>query len=400
MLRNFNLSLVIFVMMVFFVISFITNIIGPLIPQFIKTYDLSLILASFLPLSFFFSYGVFSIPAGIYLERYGGKIVMCTAFLISSLGAAIIIIIPGYLSFIVSFFLIGTGMAILQVAINPLLRFAVSGEHFAFFSIIGQLAFGSASFLSPIFYKFLLANNNFLGLSLFGDEPWLWIYLLFIVSVSTLILFLFSLKIPDNKSDSEKFDFRIFSSFLKSRFSYFYFFGIFCYVGVEQGINNWSSEFLYQYHSLDPAVVGVEVISAFWGNLTIGTVINLFLIKLFDEKKLLNFYAISSSIIILLALHSYSEVSVISFKILGFSISGIWSLMISLGLNSVPKNHSIFTGILLTGIVGGALFPFIIAGLGQLFNLKVGMHIILLGFIYLSYVGFNARPLIKNKVLI
>ena len=113
-----------------------------------------------------------------------------------------------------------------------------------------------------------------------------------------LILFLFSLKIPDNKSDSEKFDFNIFSSFLKSRYSYL-FFGIFCYVGVEQGINNWSSEFLYQYHSLDPAVVGVEVISAFWGNLTIGTVINLFLIKLFDEKKLLNFYAISSSIIIL-----------------------------------------------------------------------------------------------------
>ena len=74
--------------------------------------------------------------------------------------------------------------------------------------------------------------------------------------------------------------------------------------------------------------------------------------------------------------------------------------MISLGLNSVPKNHSIFTGILLTGIVGGALFPFIIAGLGQLFNLKLGMHIILIGFIYLSYVGFKAKPLIKNKILI
>ena len=86
---------------------------------------------------------------------------------------------------------------------------------------------------------------------------------------------------------------------------------IFCYVGVEQGINNWSSEFLYQYHSLDPEVVGVEVISAFWGNLTIGTVINLFLIKLFDEKKTIKFFAISSSVIILLALHSYSSFSYI-----------------------------------------------------------------------------------------
>ena len=180
---NFNIQLIVFVMVVFFVISFITNIIGPLIPQFIKLYNLNLVLASFLPLSFFFSYGVFSIPAGIYLERYGGKIIMFFAFLISSIGAATIILYPGYLSFVISFFLIGAGMAILQVAINPLLRYAVSGENFAFFSIIGQLAFGSASFLSPIFYKFLLEEKNPFGIFLFSDEPWLWIYVLFILAI-------------------------------------------------------------------------------------------------------------------------------------------------------------------------------------------------------------------------
>ena len=396
---NFNIGLVIFVMAVFFVISFITNIIGPLIPQFIKTYDLSLVLASFLPLSFFFSYGVFSVPAGIFLERYGGKIVMLSAFIISSVGAALIILMPGYLSFIFSFFMIGTGMAILQVAINPLLRYAVSGENFAFFSIIGQLAFGSASFLSPVFYRFLLEKKNFFGLHIFNDEPWLWIYVLFILAIIALLLFLYFLKIPGNQSTSEKFDINVFSKFLNNRTSYFYFFGIFSYVGVEQGINNWSSQFLYQYHSLDPEKVGVEVISAFWGNLTIGTIISLFLVKLIDEKKLLSIYSLSSFIIAFLAIHGDSEISVLSFKLLGFSISGVWSVMISLGLNSVPKNHSVFTGILLTGIVGGAIFPFIVAGIGQLFNLKVGMHFILIGLVYLFYVSFTAKPLISNKTI-
>jgi fucose permease len=394
---NFNIQLVIFVMVVFFVISFITNIIGPLIPQFIKTYNLSLVLASFLPLSFFFSYGVFSIPAGIYLERYGGKTIMVFAFLISSVGAGLIIAFPGYMSFIISFFLIGTGMAILQVAINPLLRNVVSGENFAFFSIIGQLAFGSASFLSPIFYKFLLEENNPLGTIYFNDSPWIWIYVLFILAAIILLFFLYLLKIPKNDLDSEHFDIKIFFNFLKSRNAYFYFFGIFCYVGVEQGINNWSSEFLFQYHSLDPEVIGVEVISSFWGNLTIGTIISLFLVKIIDEKKLLNLYALSSSLLVLLAIHGDSEISVLSFKLLGFSISGVWSVMISLGLNSVPKNHSIFSGILLTGIVGGAIFPFIIAALGQVFDLKVGMHTILFGLLYLSYVGFTAKPLISNN---
>ncbi len=394
---NFNIQLVIFVMVVFFVISFITNIIGPLIPQFIKTYNLSLVLASFLPLSFFFSYGVFSIPAGIYLERYGGKTIMVFAFLISSVGAGLIIAFPGYMSFIISFFLIGTGMAILQVAINPLLRNVVSGENFAFFSIIGQLAFGSASFLSPIFYKFLLEENNPLGTIYFNDSPWIWIYVLFILAVIILLFFLYLLKIPKNDLDSEHFDIKIFFNFLKSRNAYFYFFGIFCYVGVEQGINNWSSEFLFQYHSLDPEVIGVEVISSFWGNLTIGTIISLFLVKIIDEKKLLNLYALSSSLLVLLAIHGDSGISVLSFKFLGFSISGVWSVMISLGLNSVPKNHSILSGILLTGIVGGAIFPFIIAALGQVFDLKVGMHTILFGLLYLSYVGFTAKPLISNN---
>ena len=386
-------------MAVFFVISFITNIIGPLIPQFIKTYNLSLVLASFLPLSFFLSYGVFSVPAGIFIERFGGKIVILSAFIISSAGAALIILMPGYLSFIFSFFMIGTGMAILQVAINPILRFAVSGENFAFFSIIGQLAFGSASFLSPVFYRFLLEKKNFFGLNIFNDEPWLWIYFLFILAIIALLVFLYFLKTPDNQSKLEKFDINVFSKFLNNRISYFYFFGIFSYVGVEQGINNWSSEFLYQYHSLDPEKVGVEVISAFWGNLTIGTIISLFLVKFIDEKKLLSIYALTSSIIAFLAIHGDYEISVLSFKLLGFSISGVWSVMISLALNSVPKNHSIFTGILLTGIVGGAVFPFIVAGIGQIFNLKVGMHVILIGLVYLLYVSFTAKPLISNKTI-
>ena len=399
MKANFNISLVIFVMVVFFIISFITNIIGPLIPQFIKTYNLSLVLASFLPLSFFFSYGIFSIPAGIYLERYGGKIIMAIAFLTSSIGAALIIVYPGYFSFIISFFLIGTGMAILQVAINPLLRQAVSGENFAFFSIIGQLAFGSASFLSPIFYKFLLENRNPLGITFFSNDPWIWIYVFFIGAIIFLLIFLYLLKIPSNNSKVEQFDFKTFFNFLLSKKTTFYFFGIFCYVGIEQGINNWSSEFLYQYHLLDPEVVGVEVISSFWGNLTIGTVVSLFLVRLIDEKKLLNIYSLSSALLILFAIHGNANFSVLSFKLLGFSISGVWSVMISLGLNSVSKNHSILTGILLTGIIGGAIFPFIIASIGQLFSLKIGMHTILFGLIYLSYVGFKAKPIVSNKLI-
>ena len=71
---------VLIVMMIFFVISFITNIIGPLVPDFIQSFDLSFVLASFLPLSFFIAYGLFSIPSGIILEKTGNKQMIFFAF--------------------------------------------------------------------------------------------------------------------------------------------------------------------------------------------------------------------------------------------------------------------------------------------------------------------------------
>ena len=97
-----NYIIVALVMVVFFVISFITNIIGPIIPEFIKSYDLSLVLASLLPLSFFLAYGIFSIPSGIYLEKFGGKKMMIFAFVISLIGALSISIYPNYYSILLS----------------------------------------------------------------------------------------------------------------------------------------------------------------------------------------------------------------------------------------------------------------------------------------------------------
>ena len=84
---------------------------------------------------------------------------------------------------------------------------------------------------------------------------------------------------------------------------------------------------------------------------------------------------------------------------MGFSISGIWSLIISLGLNSVTKNHGTFTGILLTGIIGGAIFPFLIAFISQISELRYGMLLIFLGLLYISYIGFYSKPIEKNSLL-
>ena len=153
-----NYFMVGLILLTFFVISFLTNIIGPLVPEIIEDFDLNLTLVALLPFAFFIAYGVMSIPAGILIERYAEKKVMILAFGIAFFGALLFSLIPSYLVAVLSLFLIGTGMAMLQVAINPLLRVSGGEEHFAFNSLIGQLFFGAASFLSPLAYSYLVLN--------------------------------------------------------------------------------------------------------------------------------------------------------------------------------------------------------------------------------------------------
>ena len=69
MLMNRNTLIVLLIFLSFSVISFLTNILGPLVPDIITSFDLSIGLAGFLPFSFFVAYGVMSVPGGLLIER-------------------------------------------------------------------------------------------------------------------------------------------------------------------------------------------------------------------------------------------------------------------------------------------------------------------------------------------
>ncbi len=188
------------IMLTFFVISFLTNIIGPLIPDIISGFSLSLTLVAILPFAFFIAYGVMSIPSGMLIEKYKEKKMMVVAFIVAFTGSLVLAVFPNYLSAVCSLFLIGCGMAMLQVVINPLLRTAGGEEHYAFYSILAQLIFGLASFISPLVYSGIVLNlkqNDQHGgfISLLANHvpsqlPWISMYWLFTIICLLMILIL------------------------------------------------------------------------------------------------------------------------------------------------------------------------------------------------------------------
>ncbi len=383
------------IMITFFVISFISNIIGPIIPDLIQSFDLNLTLVSLLPFSFFIAYGVMSIPAGILLETYQEKKVMLMAFGLATLGSLLIVLSPNYLSALLSLFLIGSGMAMLQVVINPLLRTAGGEENYANYSVLAQLIFGFASFLSPMVYQVFIAQPAVQAYPF----PWLSLYLLFIGISLLMMIVSYLSKFPavELGADEKPGAWAIHLELFKNKQVILYFIAMLCYVGTEQGIATWISQFLATYHGLNPQIDGANTIAYYWGLMTAGGILGIVLLKILDSRIVLSAFTFLAIISFIFALFGSASTSLIAFPLVGFFASVIYPIIFSLALNSVTEHHGSFAGIIVTGIVGGAIFPFIIGGIGDIWGLKTGMLLLFLSLGYIFSIGFWAKPLVNNK---
>lgn len=401
--------IILLVMLIFFVISFITNILNSIIVDVKQSFDLSLTLTGLLPFSFFIAYGVMSIPAGFLSEKYGNKTLLVASFFVMTLASFLFAINPSYITFTITLFSLGCCMAILQVVINPMLRVAGGEEHFAFNSVLAQLVFGLASFASPYLYKYLVSdvNSNSQNVASLLREfvptnlPWVALYFVFSFIALIMLLVVIFIKYPsiEKNEDERAGDKSSYLGLLKNKWTLLYFFGIFCYVGTEQGIGNWISEFLLQYHNIDAQTIGADTVSYFWAMLTVGCLLGLLLLKVMDSRKLLIGATSVTIITVIVAITGSVDTALIAFPLIGFFISVMWSIIFSLALNSVKSHHGSLSGILCTGIAGGAIVPFIVGWLGELMSLKTAMFFLIIPLLFILSIGFWANPLVNNKTI-
>jgi FHS family L-fucose permease-like MFS transporter len=405
-----NYYIVTLIMLTFFVISFITNIIGPLSPEFIKDFKLSDLLAGVLPFAFFIAYGVMSIPSSMMVQKYNEKTIMVAAFVVAFLGSLLLALQPNYLTALLSLFLIGCGMAMLQVVINPLLRTSGGEENYAFTSVLAQLIFGGASFLSPLVYEYMTTNlNNGNSSGLFPllrslvphGLLWISLYWLFAVICFFMFVIMAASKFPkvELANDEKAGPWKTHVMLFKKPVVILFFIGLFCYVGTEQGVSYWMSQFLFEYHKFDPQTTGSHAVAYFWGLMTAGGILGLFLLKVMDSRKLLVAFTILALISLTCALFGSAQMSLYAFPIVGFFMSVMYPIIFSLALSSVDEHHGSFAGILVTGIIGGAVVQVLIGGLGNLFGLRAGMLFLYVTFGYMLSIGFWAKPLITNKTI-
>ena len=408
--KNYYLLILIFV--VFFAISFLTNILGAINPNVSDSFSLNGVMTGLLPFSFFIAYALMSIPSGMIVQKFDEKKSLAFAWILALSGALLFSLFPTFPVFLCSLFLIGCGMALLQVIIYPLLRVVGGEKHFAFNSVLAQLVFGAASFLSPFVYSYLvnhLADSTLekgiliaLISHLTPDSlSWVSIYWIFsfvsFLMITTILLSPIPKVMRQEDETVGAWDTHV--QLFKQKNVILFFLGIFSYVGTEQGIANWISEFLRTYHGFKPEAEGSKTVGLFWGMMTIGCIPGMALLKVMDSKLVLRIFTVAAIVILMGTLFGNVTFALIGFPALGFCLSVTYAIIFSLALNSVSKFHGSFAGILCTGIAGGAIISLLIGQLKDLIGLQMGMMILLIPLVYILSISFWAKPIVENTTI-
>ncbi len=85
--------------------------------------------------------------------------------------------------------------------------------------------------------------------------------------------------------------------------------------------------------------------------------------------------------------------------IISIRFSVMYAIIFSLAPNSVSGSHGSFSGILSTGIAGGAIVSLIVGRLKDLLGLQAGMMALCITLAYILSISFWAKPIVSNATI-
>lgn len=148
--------------LIFFAMGFVTWLNGPLISFVRVAFSLSEFSAFFIPLAFYFSFFLFSIPTSLIAQRMGLKTGLTLSVLVSALGVAVFgqfVAWRIYTGALTGLLILGAGISLMQVVINPLVSLLGPADRAAQRISIMGICNKTAGILAPIVLGLLVMRN-------------------------------------------------------------------------------------------------------------------------------------------------------------------------------------------------------------------------------------------------
>ena len=381
----------------YFSIGFITALNDILVPHFKDLFHLTNVLALLVQFCFFGAYFVMSLPAGWTVGRIGYKAGIITALCI--MGTGLLMFLPASLAvsyplFLFALFVVGSGLALLQVAINPYVGALGTPETAAsrlnLCGFLNSLATTLAPKLGATFI-FVAAGAATAELARSVRAPYLLLSgFAFLLAAITFFVPLPEL-IPTEDANAAA-EGRTQGSawqFLHLRFGAV---AIFTYVGAEVAIGSIMISFLGQpsMGSLSHAAAA-GFVSLYWAGAMVGRLIGTFALIWVRAQRALAAVASCALLLVAVTLLGHGRVALWAIVSCGLFNSVMWPCIFPLSVKGLGRFTSQGSGILIMMVVGGAVIPEIQGLLADKFGYQHSYLVVLLCYAYLIFFAVDGH---------
>jgi len=394
------------VVFLFFAWGFATVLIDTLIPKLKGLFELTYADVMLTQFSFFLSYFIFSIPAGLILSRLGyvrgavlGLAVMAVGCLLFSPAAYL----GSFPAFLFALFVMAAGITMLQVAANPFIELlgseATSHSRLTLAQAFNSLGTTVGPWVGAIWILHGGVTIKTAGLSpgaldALRQSEARSVQLPFLVIAATLtalaVMFWFMRKSPAPPVAGQARMSALPALLTRPRLVLGAL-AIFVYVGAEVSIGSLMTNYLMQPRVLAAAAERAgKLVSLYWGGAMVGRFIGSYVLQRLKPGLVLAGCAAGASLLALTSSMSTGETAAYTLIAVGLFNSIMFPTIFSLASEQLGSETPNGSGILCMAIVGGAIIPLVTGAVADRLGLGLALLVPAVCYVWIVIYGVLA----------
>ncbi len=421
--QNGNLVAIIMMILLFGMISFVTNLAAPMGIVLKSQFGVSNAMGMLGNMGNFIAYAVMGIPGGLLLQRVGYKKTALIAIAVGFIGI-FVQYLSGYAGhasafgvYLLGAFIAGFSMCLLNTVVNPMLNTLGGGGNKGNQLIQTGGSFNSVmATFTPAFVGILIGEASKAQIK--DIFPVMYIAMGIFALVFIVLAFV-AIPEPHAERASEKLG-SLISGALKFRHFILGAVAIFVYVGVEVGtpamVNLWLSD--AKVSSVGANTAGF-VVGTYWLLMLVGRLIGASIGHKVSSKTMLTVTSFAGLILVLAAIFSNPETQVpmpafnansLSFEfpqvpinamflvLVGLCTSIMWGGIFNLAVEGLGKYLAAASGIFMTLVCGGGILPWIQGIVADKAGYLTSYWVIIIGLAYLLYYALVGSKNVNKNI--
>lgn len=357
--------------------------------------------SGFVQFSTYIAYGLMSVPAGMFMRRFGYKKGIIFGLLIYAVGS-FSFLPAAYLHsanpFFIALFVVACGLCFLETAANPYSTVLGPKERGAQRLNLSQSLNGLGWILGPLIGGALIFGAEE-GDTLALTKPYI---LLGICTLVITVLFFF-VKLPDIQESDEEVVQEIAEPghdkaipLFQHRHFVLAIAALVAYMMAQSGIFGFFINYVMEQDHNITKIEATQLLS-FGGMLLfmIGRLSGSFIMAKFKPQHILSLYALMCTISMVLVILSLGKISLYALYINFFFMSIMFPTIYALGLVKMGEHTKRAASFLTMAVAGGAFSPIIMGALGEE-NMAIGFFIPLACFLFILYFGLHGYKPTRN----